>query len=124
MSSTTIAVARSVLFWLPLFVSTAVAAQGDDTKSPPPAKESAPPPKPALSEAYAAAAKVLHSAARADSLPAVGDEAPDFRLKLLEGSSAPEFVVPSSEGRVRLRDHSAPGRSDRVPVVLIFGSFT
>jgi len=65
------------------------------------------------------AADKLRRAQRRKDLPGPGATGPDFRLKLVEGSSAPDFALADAEGRVRLSAHRG-----RKPVVLIFGSHT
>jgi len=65
------------------------------------------------------AAEALREAQRSDGLPGPGLPAPDFRLKLLDGSKSPDFAKPDEEGRVKLSAHRG-----KAPVVLIFGSYT
>ena len=74
---------------------------------------------PGVSRESAEASNALKQATRSGGLPGPGDRAPDFRLSLLEGSSAPDHVKPDEKGLVRLSQHQ-----DKKPVVLIFGSYT
>ena len=74
---------------------------------------------PGVSRESAEASHALKQATRSGGLPGPGDRAPDFRLSLLEGSSAPDHVKPDEKGLVRLSQHQ-----DKKPVVLIFGSYT
>ena len=74
---------------------------------------------PGVSRESAEASNTLKQATRSGGLPGPGDRAPDFRLSLLEGSSAPDHVKPDEKGLVRLSQHQ-----DKKPVVLIFGSYT
>ena len=74
---------------------------------------------PGVSRESAEASNALKQATRSGGLPGPGDRAPDFRLSLLEGSSAPDHVNPDEKGLVRLSQHQ-----DKKPVVLIFGSYT
>ena len=74
---------------------------------------------PGVSRESAEASNALKQATRSGGLPGPGDRAPDFRLSLLEGSAAPDYVKPDEKGLVRLSQHQ-----DKKPVVLIFGSYT
>ncbi len=74
---------------------------------------------PGVSRESAEASNVLKQATRSGGLPGPGDRAPDFRLSLLEGSAAPDYVKPDEKGLIRLSQHQ-----DKKPVVLIFGSYT
>ena len=74
---------------------------------------------PGVSRESAEESNALKQATRSGGLPGPGDRAPDFRLSLLEGSSAPDHVKPDEKGLVRLSQHQ-----DKKPVVLIFGSYT
>jgi hypothetical protein len=74
---------------------------------------------PRVSKESAEAANALKKATHGRGLPGPGEAAPDFRLSLLEGSSAPDFVKPDGKGKVSLSGHK-----DKKPVVLIFGSYT
>ena len=74
---------------------------------------------PRVSRESAEASNALKQATRSGGLPGPGDRAPDFRLSLLEGSAAPDYVKPDEKGLVRLSQHQ-----DKKPVVLIFGSYT
>jgi len=74
---------------------------------------------PGVSRESAEASNALKQATRSGGLPGPGDRAPDFRLSLLEGSAAPDYVKPDEKGLIRLSQHQ-----DKKPVVLIFGSYT
>lgn len=65
------------------------------------------------------AAEVLKQARKRKDLPGPGEEVPDFRLKLVDGSSRPDFAEPDGEDRVALSSHRG-----KKPVVLVFGSHT
>jgi len=74
---------------------------------------------PRVSKASAEAANALKQATRSRELPGPGSVAPDFRLSLLEGSAAPDYVKPDDKGLVSLSGHKG-----KKPVILIFGSYT
>ena len=74
---------------------------------------------PGVSRESAEASNALKQATRSGGLPGPGDRAPDFRLSLLEGSAAPDYVKPDEKGLIRLSQHQ-----DKKPVVLTFGSYT